>query len=110
MPKKNVAASNTALQVQQHAAAWGSRIRAQRICNRITSANLAKRIGVSQPTVSRLEKGDQGVSLAAYLAAFYALGLMNELAPLPDAPPDSDETNKRVRLTRIESGEDFGYF
>lgn len=110
MPKKTFPAQATPLVVQEHIQMWGKAIRAQRMFMRLTAAQLASRIGVSIPTVARLEKGDPGVGVGSYLCALFALGL--NFAATPALNPDLWQTpaNKRVRLTRVESGDELGYF
>lgn len=48
----------------------------------------AARLGVSVPTLIRLEKGDPGVSMGVYATALWLLGLAGGLAEL--APPAKD--------------------
>jgi transcriptional regulator with XRE-family HTH domain len=110
MPKKSIASDATPLVVQEHIQTWGLAIRAQRMLLRITSAQLASRIGVSLPTVARMEKGDPGVAVGSYLSALFALGLSS--AALPALNPELCQVaaKKRVRPTRVETGDELGYF
>jgi transcriptional regulator with XRE-family HTH domain len=110
MPKKISSPQATPLQVQEHVRIWGQAIRAQRMVQRITAAQLATRIGVSLPTVGRMEKGDPGVSVGAYLTALFALGLEHAATPALDASLWQHPSNARMRPTHSESGADLGYF
>ena len=48
----------------------------------------AQRIGVSVPTLIRLEKGDPGVSMATYASALWLIGRVQVLGTL--AAPEND--------------------
>jgi transcriptional regulator with XRE-family HTH domain len=72
-------ASAEALQV------LGASIRAARLRRRWTLDNLAERVGVSRPTMAKVERGDAGV----------AVGTMFEAATLLGVPLfDEDEDNR----------------
>lgn len=57
----------------------GENLRLARLRRRITSLQLAQRAGISRPTLSKLEKGDPGVSLAAFANVMFCLGLDSDL-------------------------------
>lgn len=59
----------------------GSRLQQHRLKQNLTQANLAKRLGVSVPTVSGLENG-KNTSLETFIKAVFALGLQAELQEL----------------------------
>ena len=96
--------------VQEHIQMWGKAIRAQRMVLRLTAAQLASRIGVSVPTVARLEKGDPGVGVGSYLGALFSLGLNSVATPVLNPELWQSPASKRVRPTRMESGDELGYF
>ncbi|MCQ8897717.1 helix-turn-helix domain-containing protein [Limnobacter humi] len=110
MPKKQNPALAAPAVVQAQVLEWGVAIRTQRLLQRLTAAQLATRLGVSLPTLSRIEKGDPAVGIGTVLSALYALGL-NTVAtpPLPQALLQG-VVAKRTRLSRQESGDDLGYF
>ncbi|MEQ9108048.1 MAG: helix-turn-helix transcriptional regulator [Limnobacter sp.] len=110
MPKKSLAAEATPLVVQEHIQMWGKAIRAQRMVLRLTAAQLASRIGVSVPTVARLEKGDPGVGVGSYLGALFSLGLNSVATPVLNPELWQSPASKRVRPTRMELGDELGYF
>jgi transcriptional regulator with XRE-family HTH domain len=60
--------------------------------------DVAKRMGVTRYTVSDVEKGKAGTSVAAYLGALWALGLLDQMAELAD--PDRDEEGKALEGVR----------
>lgn len=53
-----------------------------------TQAQWAKRLGVSQPTMARIERGDPAVAMASYVMCMWLInqaeGLANLIAPLSD--------------------------
>jgi transcriptional regulator with XRE-family HTH domain len=74
----------------------------------LTTAMMAKRLGISRSTYARLEKGDASVALGAYAMAFFVLGFGNPLADIVDPARDShglllDEARvpKRVRIRKV---------
>ena len=59
----------------------GRRLQQQRLRQNISQADLARRIGVSVPTISNLENG-KNATLDTFLNVVLALGLANELENL----------------------------
>lgn len=59
--------------------ALGARLRAARLRRGMTQQALAERVGVSIPTVGKLEAGDPSTSLATVLRALVALGLGDDI-------------------------------
>jgi transcriptional regulator with XRE-family HTH domain len=49
---------------------------------------MAERASMSRMTLSKLEKGEPGVSIGAYATVLFALGLVDRLAGLADASTD----------------------
>jgi transcriptional regulator with XRE-family HTH domain len=56
-------------------AALGARLRAARLRRAMTQPQLAERVGVSVPTLAKLENGDPSTSLATVLRVLTVLGL-----------------------------------
>lgn len=83
MPKKNEAKNFVSVEVAFHLERWGKLIARQRKFLKLTHDDLGKRLGVSQPTVSRMEKGDPSVAAGTYIAALYALSLQLKTIPFP---------------------------
>ncbi len=52
---------------------FGERVRTARVRRRWSQANLAERMNVERRTVSRLEKGDPGVTTGVFLRALWVL-------------------------------------
>lgn len=78
---------------REAAALLGELIRAARIRRKMTARELAERAGVSRGLVSRVEKGDLGVSIGATFEMAVILGV-----PLFDAEPE--RVAERLRMAR----------
>lgn len=59
--------------------ALGERLRAARLRRRLTQAMLAERVGVTLPTLRKLEGGDPSTSLSVMLRALVVLGLAQDI-------------------------------
>jgi len=59
--------------------ALGGRLRMARLRRRYSSESVAKRAGVARATLSRVEGGDPGVSIATYASVLRVLGLQGDL-------------------------------
>ena len=75
-------------------------------------ADFAARIGVSVPTVVRLERGDPGVSVGCLARALRALGELHRLEELLDMASDdagltmeTSELPRRIRKRRVHVGD-----
>ena len=68
--------------------ALGANIRTARLKRRIPVKGFAERIGVSESTVARLEKGDDGVSIGTLAMACLVLGEIDRIADFLDAGTD----------------------
>lgn len=66
----------------------GSRLSAARRQREITVREMAKRTQVSPSTITRLERGDTGISLGVLMAALCALDIHERLALLVDTADD----------------------
>ncbi len=76
----------------------GEQIRLARKRRRWTIAELAKKIGVSSPTIIALEKGEPTVSVGVLVSTLWTLGLETELLNL--ANPNDIEGIKMMN-TRL---------
>ena len=70
--------------LRRSAATFGEDIRTWRKIQRLTIADVARRAGVSENTVMRLEKGEPGVSLGAILSIAQALGQLDLMSSAMD--------------------------
>ena len=85
----------------------GNDIRDARRRRRIPVAILAERASISRMTLSRIEKGDPGVSSGNYAAVLFALGMADRLADVADPRHDAigieieeEHLPERIRLPR----------
>ena len=85
----------------------GRDIKDARRRRRIAMAIVAERASVSKPTLIRIERGDQSVSIGSYAKVLFVMGMADRLADLADARNDAvglqlEEENlpKRIRGTR----------
>ena len=85
----------------------GHDIRDARRRRRIPVAILAQRASISRTTLSKVEKGDPGVSLGIYATVLFVLGMADRLADLADPKHDAvglaleeERLPERVRLSR----------
>lgn len=84
----------------------GRDLGAARRRRRIPAAILAERASLSRTTLHKIEKGESGVSIGAWAAVLFALGMDSRLADVADPRHDAlglelDEERlpKRVRLS-----------
>lgn len=112
MPKKLLDTAALPTLVQERLTVWGRCIRTQRLRQRITAADLCVRMGISEATLRRLERGDPGGGAGAYLTALLVLGVADEAAPPLPPPLWSELPQRRVKPSRQERGgkDDADYF
>jgi transcriptional regulator with XRE-family HTH domain len=80
--------------IAQGIAGLGQDISRARRARRISTTDMATRMGVGRSTLHRLEQGDPGVSLNTLAMALSVLGLFDRLAQLVD--PASDTLGLRL--------------
>src|SRR5271165_4040557 len=85
----------------------GHDIRDARRRRRIPVAIMAERASISRTTLSKVEKGDPGVSAGTYATVLFTLGMAERLADVADPRHDSigreleeEHLPKRIRLPR----------
>ncbi|MEO7066741.1 MAG: helix-turn-helix domain-containing protein [Rhodanobacter sp.] len=66
-------------QAQRQITALGQRLRAARLRRNMTQPALAERVGVSVPTIGKLEDGNASTSLATALRVLTVLGLAADI-------------------------------
>lgn len=57
----------------------GNNIKLARKRRRLSESQVAERAGISRSTIQSLEKGEPGVSMAAYVQVLFVLGLSDDL-------------------------------
>jgi len=68
--------------------ALGKNIKTARLKRRISVKGFAERVGVSESTIMRLEKGDDGVSIGTLAMVCLVLGEIERIAEFLDAGSD----------------------
>lgn len=69
--------------------ALGRDIRDARLRRRIPTTVMAERASISRTTLSKVEKGNPGVSLGLYATVLFVLGLSDRLGNLADIRTDT---------------------
>ncbi len=77
----------------------GGDIQYARKRRRIPMELAAERASISRTTLSKIEKGDEGVSIGAYAKVLFVLGLVDRLADL--AEPGSDELGSLLEAEKL---------
>lgn len=88
MPKQSQALLNLTPATLRAIETMGSHLALARVRRKESLATRAKRVGVSVPTLVKMENGDPTVSLGAYAQALWLIGRDSELARL--AAPEFD--------------------
>ncbi len=88
MTQKNPLNQSLPLEITDIITILGERIRLARTRRSLTMEEMASRMFITRKTLSRLEKGKPGVSLAVLASALWVLGLENDLKAL--AIPEQD--------------------
>ena len=102
MPKSSRALESLPPAVTQALARLGENLAIARLRRRESQRSWAKRLGVSLPTLIRLERGDAGVGVGLYATALWLIG---RAAAIPElAAPSEDrgalESDIRKALQR----------
>ena len=63
----------------------------------------AQRIGVSEPTLMRMEKGDPSVSMAVYATALWLIGRSQVIADLAAPEHDQGALEEAVRVAKARA-------
>lgn len=66
----------------------GEHLALARVRRKESQRQWAERIGISVPTLVRMERGDPGVSMGIYATALWMMGRANQLADLADPVHD----------------------
>lgn len=88
MPKSSIALTSLPPEAASSLAALGEHLALARVRRKESQRQWALRIGVSVPTLIRMERGDASVSIGVYATALWLLGLSGALGDI--ASPDKD--------------------
>ncbi|MBI5273655.1 MAG: helix-turn-helix domain-containing protein [Chlamydiales bacterium] len=103
--------NNTPIPVKRALKKLGQDLRDARKRRRIPMHLAAERASISRATLSKIEKGDEGVSLGAYAKILFVLGMIKRLIELADPTFDelglgleAEKLPKRIRIPSKEKG------
>lgn len=94
----NLASKTLPAAVELALSQLGRNIRTARLRRNLRLVDLAERIGISRYLMSDIEKGKPTAAIASYLAALWALGLLDEMHSVAD--PDHDAEGKILESAR----------
>ena len=84
----DMAVKVSSLNARRALEALGKNVKTARLKRRISVKGFAERVGVSESTIMRLEKGDDGVSIGTLAMACLVLGEIERIAEFLDAGSD----------------------
>ena len=97
MSKPSLALSSLPPEVLVSLQTLGERLAVARLRRKESQRQWASRLGVSVPTLIRLEKGDPSVSMGVYASALWLLGLADGLGDLAEPGKDVRALESDVR-------------
>ncbi len=100
MPKQNTAPANYPQAVIQQIEQLAQNIVTARKRRNETQAQWAGRLGVSQPTMARIERGDPSVAMASYVMCMWLVNQAHGLADLIAPQNDHASLEQEVAKTR----------
>ncbi len=100
MPKSSIVAASLPPVVASALRQLGENLAIARARRKEPQRAWAQRIGVSVPTLIRLEKGDPTVSMGAYASALWLMGRAQALADLAAPATDLGALERDVRDAR----------
>jgi hypothetical protein len=104
MPKRPEALLALPPAVAQALRALGENLAIARVRRRESQRVWAKRLGISVPTLIRMERGDAGVGAGIYATALWLLGRVNALPELAAPAHDRGALEREVRsATRLRA-------
>lgn len=108
MPRSTAITAHPPAAVAAALQGLGRNIRTARLRRTLTQTALAERIGVSRFVVADVERGKPTTSVAAYLGALWALGLLDQMGQVADPANDAEgvaleraRAPKRARRRRV---------
>jgi DNA-binding XRE family transcriptional regulator len=101
MPKQNTSPSDYPQAVLSQIELLAQNIVIARRRRHETQGQWAKRLGVSQPTMARIERGDPSVAMASYVMCLWLINQAQGLADL--IAPHSDSAALEREVTRVRS-------
>ena len=107
MPRSSPASLSIPPAAEQALRGLGENLAIARVRRRESQRVWAKRLGVSVPTLIRMERGDPGVGAGIYATALWMIGTVNGLADLAAPAADlgalEDDVRKAVARRTVRS-------
>lgn len=103
MPKKSIAAETMPPQVLAQLRTLGENLTLARKRRRETRKAWAQRIGVTEPTLVRMEAGDPSVSVGTYATALWLVGLAQDLGRLAAPQLDLGALEAEVQVAKARA-------
>ncbi len=98
MPRPSIRSETAPAAAVDAVTALGANIATARQRRGLRQEDLAAKAGVSRPTIARVESGELGTSVGAYVAALWAMGLLDDLAEV--AAPERDREGIALEAAR----------
>jgi hypothetical protein len=103
MPKRSGALDSMPAVVLTHLRELGDNLAIARKRRREPLKAWAQRIGVSEPTLMRMEKGDPSVSMGVYATALWLMGRTQAIADLAAPTHDQGALEDAVRVAKARA-------
>jgi hypothetical protein len=103
MSKRSAALDSMPPAVLTHLRALGENLSIARKRRREPLKSWAQRIGVSEPTLMRMEKGDPSVSMGVYATALWLIGRSQAMAEFAAPEQDLGALDEAVRAAKARS-------
>lgn len=81
----------------------GAAIKQARALRRMSQAELAKAIGVSQPRISEIERGSTGVAVGLILRILHALDFTMTIAPVVASASRQSESERQPGFVDLDA-------
>ncbi|MES2944092.1 MAG: XRE family transcriptional regulator [Pseudomonadota bacterium] len=101
MPRQNTAPADYPQAVIQQIEQLAQNIVIARKRRKETQAQWARRLGVSQPTMARIERGDPSVAMASYVMCMWLVNQVHGLADLIAPQNDLASLEREVARTLV---------
>jgi transcriptional regulator with XRE-family HTH domain len=103
MPKRSPAIDQLPAAAQAHLQQLGENLAIARKRRRESMKTWADRIGVSEPTLGRMERGDPSVAMGVYATALWLIARDNQLPVLAAPEQDMGALEEAVRAAQRRS-------
>ena len=101
MPKSSPSLNAVPAEAVASLATLGENLALARVRRRESQREWARRIGISPPTLIRMERGDPTVSMGIYATALWMMGRANALAELAEPVKDLGALEADVRAAKL---------